>query len=554
MSCLPIATQAEAEAGTANDKAMTPLRTKQAIDALGVSQTALAAPTGGEMVGFQRTGGIARNIASALVETWRVTDFMTEAQIADVISGAGLLDVTVAIQDAVNALRAAGGGTLVFPNGLYKITDTIVVDHNATNVGIILSGAGRGTHIKQTGAGKDAFLWSQSHFLFNSGMRDLQIECDPTAGNCITVGFGMSTNFFHNVEMLQNNRFKHLIYGSFTTDGGIYDTDFRGGSWYCKADVPSAGAVVAGVRIIAAGTYFNENTFSNLRCYNANGEQFFKITAEGGANHWLVNNRWENINFEICKGGGLFASCLLGCNLKNISFWDSKGDYTGNLIELAAGDGYESAANTLESVGRRGDLLAAGVQDIKISSGQDTIIQNCFTQFDDGPRYDFGNKRVAVIGILVGTITNAADMRTFSGGGGMLKFPGNAAFLNYYDEGTWTATLIGSGLSPTVPPTATGQWTRIGRQVNVSVEFANVDTTGGVGNVVISGLPFAVNGTHSNVGTVTTQGLGVAAIGRAAGTLIELFEAASRTTAVTYAAGSGPSAGKHISLTMTYIV
>lgn len=31
MSCLPIATQAEAEAGTANDKAMTPLRTNQAI-------------------------------------------------------------------------------------------------------------------------------------------------------------------------------------------------------------------------------------------------------------------------------------------------------------------------------------------------------------------------------------------------------------------------------------------------------------------------------------------------------------------------------------------
>ncbi len=44
MSSLPIATQAEAEVGMANDKVMTPLRTKEAIDALGVSLTALASP------------------------------------------------------------------------------------------------------------------------------------------------------------------------------------------------------------------------------------------------------------------------------------------------------------------------------------------------------------------------------------------------------------------------------------------------------------------------------------------------------------------------------
>lgn len=51
MTCLPIATQAEAEAGTVNDKMMTPLRTKEAIDALGVSQVALASPSGAGLVG-----------------------------------------------------------------------------------------------------------------------------------------------------------------------------------------------------------------------------------------------------------------------------------------------------------------------------------------------------------------------------------------------------------------------------------------------------------------------------------------------------------------------
>ena len=49
---IPTTSQSEAEAGVINDKAMTPLRTKQAIDALGVSQDVLASSAGGEMVGL----------------------------------------------------------------------------------------------------------------------------------------------------------------------------------------------------------------------------------------------------------------------------------------------------------------------------------------------------------------------------------------------------------------------------------------------------------------------------------------------------------------------
>lgn len=56
MNCLPVATQAEAEAGIVNDKTMTPLRASQAIDALGVSQTALGSPSGTGMVGFVQSG------------------------------------------------------------------------------------------------------------------------------------------------------------------------------------------------------------------------------------------------------------------------------------------------------------------------------------------------------------------------------------------------------------------------------------------------------------------------------------------------------------------
>lgn len=51
-SGFPVASQAEAEAGAVNNKAMTPQRVSQAIDALGVSQAVLASSAGAEMVGF----------------------------------------------------------------------------------------------------------------------------------------------------------------------------------------------------------------------------------------------------------------------------------------------------------------------------------------------------------------------------------------------------------------------------------------------------------------------------------------------------------------------
>lgn len=113
MSCLPIATQAEAEAGTANDKAMTPLRTKQAIDALGVSQAALASTGGGEMVGFIRpeTGAEARSIGEKALDIISVRDF-------------GQANGNAQIQAALDGVDRWGGrgATIHLPTGVWSLT------------------------------------------------------------------------------------------------------------------------------------------------------------------------------------------------------------------------------------------------------------------------------------------------------------------------------------------------------------------------------------------------------------------------------------------------
>jgi hypothetical protein len=68
----------------------------------------------------------------------------------------------------------------------------------------------------------------------------------------------------------------------------------------------------------------------------------------------------------------------------------------------------------------------------------------------------------------------------------------NANTLDDYEEGTWTPTLLGSTTDPTVAVNGDGFYRKIGSQVFLQGGFVNVSTVGGVGGVLIGGLPFNV--------------------------------------------------------------
>jgi hypothetical protein len=338
------------------------------------------------------------------------------------------------------------------------------------------------------------------------------------------------------------------LYGDYTTFGaGVYDTKFSGGSWYCNS-----ASTASGVKFVAKGTIFNENIFENLRCYNSKTLQFFHISTVTTPTIWLINNVWRNINFEICPGGGIRFDSFKNCAFQNISFWDAAGAYTNHLIDMGSGTGYESVSNTFINVGRNGDSLAAGIYDIRITSGVSSTLVNCFTQAGDGPSYNFNNKSVTMIGATVGTFVNTAGLFKVGNPFGQIQFANtvNGAFLNYYDEGTWNATLAGTGSDPTVPVVTTGVWTRIGRQVFATAHFVNVDTTGGGGNLVVVGLPFPVT-IANGFGPASIQGLGanpIVALPLAGSTQIDLRIATSTATNLTYGAGLN----KYLSFTVTY--
>lgn len=70
----------------------------------------------------------------------------------------------------------------------------------------------------------------------------------------------------------------------------------------------------------------------------------------------------------------------------------------------------------------------------------------------------------------------------------------SSTVLDDYEEGTWTATLVGSTTNPSSTiETTSARYTKVGRQVFVQGQFSNVDTTGAAGAPRVTGLPFGAS-------------------------------------------------------------
>jgi len=115
--------------------------------------TSLAASGGAALVGFIQSGigAIARTVQSKLQDTVSIFDFMSAAQIADVKAGTALLDVSAAVQTAVNTTFR-----VFFPAGTYKLSVPIV---GVNNVCLKLRGENKTNTIIQW-AGTTGYMFS----------------------------------------------------------------------------------------------------------------------------------------------------------------------------------------------------------------------------------------------------------------------------------------------------------------------------------------------------------------------------------------------------------
>ncbi|MEY5003504.1 MAG: hypothetical protein RL678_1313, partial [Pseudomonadota bacterium] len=90
------------------------------------------------------TGAVERSVQSKLRDVVSVKDFGAV--------GDGVTDDTAAIQATMNAVLAAGGGTVYFPRGVYRVT-SLSLSWGASIVSMVFAGEGQAaTEIKKIGA------------------------------------------------------------------------------------------------------------------------------------------------------------------------------------------------------------------------------------------------------------------------------------------------------------------------------------------------------------------------------------------------------------------
>jgi hypothetical protein len=104
-----------------------------------------------------------------------VLDFLTPAEINDVLTRTGSLDVTSQIQSAIDLAESQKGGVVWFPSGVYRITDTIEARTGVKMQGvygereIVSQTVETGTKLKWDGANNSTILsvFNTRHFTLN---------------------------------------------------------------------------------------------------------------------------------------------------------------------------------------------------------------------------------------------------------------------------------------------------------------------------------------------------------------------------------------------------
>jgi hypothetical protein len=119
-----------------------------------------------------------------------------------------------------------------------------------------------------------------------------------------------------------------------------------------------------------------------------------------------------------------------------------------------------------------------------------------------------GNQTLSTGNLVQGTAGQGVNFTANTPAAGM-----TSQLLNWYEEGTWTPTLIGGTTAGSYTlNTVYARYTRIGRQVTVNARFDVTVGSIGTGTAKFGGLPFAKSATQFIAGTVLTSSVTYAAL------------------------------------------
>jgi len=111
-----------------------------------------------------------------------------------------------------------------------------------------------------------------------------------------------------------------------------------------------------------------------------------------------------------------------------------------------------------------------------------------------------GNQTIVDGNLVIGTSGYGIDFSATPG-------TGTSELLDDYEEGTWSPTFsaTGTGFAALTMEVLSATYTKVGRQVTVRgfIRTDNVDITGATGDLILSGLPFASDGSNNGWSTLS---------------------------------------------------
>jgi hypothetical protein len=292
-----------------------------------------------------------------------VFDFMTAAEIADVKANTALVDVTAAVQSAIDAAEAR---TVYFPSGTYKITSTLT----ATNTSLVGESAINIVELKYTATDGSACVAVSSYYNngFYNTFRNITFVGEYTNGSATEcTGLYLYNNADEDVDAYVTNcEFKGFRKSIHIKGRGLTVRD-------CTFVVTLDAIYLDRVNPVNEGTEIDQKTFSGARVYQ------------------IYNNRFHAMGLGSCVSN-IEPTNLVADQLRGVHFSDN---YIDTSARIMNGPCRESifANNT--------HIYPAATQTLFYNNADDfayvTISGNIFTTWDQtGP--DPRNKQILYCG------------------------------------------------------------------------------------------------------------------------------------------------------------
>jgi hypothetical protein len=163
----------------------------------------------------------------------------------------------------------------------------------------------------------------------------------------------------------------------------------------------------------------------------------------------------------------------------------------GSTVKVAAND---LTVKNVRSNATTGILQIAGP--VAASTRVMTVPDANFTSARIDAAQSFtGDQTLSTGNLVIGTASKGVDFSANTNAAGM-----TSELLTWYEEGTWTPTVISVSGTITSFGAVTGTYTRTGRVVFLTFSILITDNGTGAGGLRVSGLPFSITGVGAGSG------------------------------------------------------